>query len=253
MCNECGCDEKLENSIENNKFDIKEESNNNNEIKIEKNILDENDLIADKINHEFIHKEILCVNILGSPGSGKTTFIENISKYLGSDKIFVIQGDLESDVDKIRLEKQNIKTFQINTHSGCHLNSEMIFDALKKINLEGINYLFIENIGNLVCPANIKLGQEIDIIISSTTEGSDKPKKYPIIFNNADAILISKMDLAKHVAFNKQEYVSDLKQINNKGEIFYVSSKKEDSFRKVADFFKKNLDKLKEKSKKHNH
>jgi hydrogenase nickel incorporation protein HypB len=251
MCDECGCDEQKEpkknNNIESKRKNIKKE------IIIEKSILNENDIIANKINHKLMHKEILCINIMGSPGSGKTTFIENISKFLGSTNIFVIQGDLESDVDKIRLEKQNIKAFQINTHSGCHLNSEMIFEAIEKIKLEGINYLFIENIGNLVCPANIKLGQEFDIIISSTTEGSDKPKKYPIIFNSADAIIISKIDLAEYVGFNKDEYIFDLKKINNKAKIFYVTSKKEESFKEIADYFKNKLNQLKEKSKKHHH
>ena len=125
-------------------------------------------------------------------------------KEIDPKDIAVIQGDCESDIDKQRLEKSKIYTHQINTHSGCHLNSSMINSALIDMDLAGKKYLLIENVGNLVCPAGVNIGQHMDLIVSSTTEGSDKPKKYPQIFMDASVVVISKADLAKHVGFSEE-------------------------------------------------
>jgi hydrogenase nickel incorporation protein HypB len=171
---------------------------------------------------------------MGSPGAGKTTVIEGIAKHIPVSDIAVIQGDLESDIDKLRLEKLKITTYQINTHSGCHLNASMINSALMEMNLAGKKYLIVENVGNLVCPADVNLGQHMNILVSSTTEGSDKPKKYPIIFRSSEIIILSKYDLAKHVDFNESNYLNDIKHINANAEIIKTSSKDADSFHEVA-------------------
>jgi len=219
VCKDCGCEEKTHTSIP-----------------INKSLTEENDKIAHKNEHSFLHNNIICINILGAPGSGKTSMIENLSKHLGSNNIAVIQGDLESSIDKERLEKQNIQTFQINTHSGCHLTASQIQAAIINMDLKHKKYLFIENVGNLVCPAGVKLGQAADIVLSSTTEGSDKPKKYPIIFHNAKLVVITKSDLAQAVDFNEETYIKDLKSINKEVKIIATSTKKPDSFKEVAHF-----------------
>lgn len=218
MCEECGCDE-----VENKET-----------IEVDKDLRDENDRIAGENKHTLLHKKVFPVNIMGSPGSGKTTLIESLTNYIEPSEISVIQGDLENDVDKRKLESQGIKTYQINTHSGCHLNAEMINDAIEDMNLKGKKYLFIENVGNLVCPAGVNLGHEFNIVISSTAEGADKPKKYPVIFNEANMVVISKTDMAELAGFNKEEYVNDLKTINPRMHIVETTKNDINSYKEIA-------------------
>ena len=219
MCQECGC-EDVENKT----------------IIVNKSLTETNDAIAHSLWHKLQEKEIFCVNILGAPGSGKTSVLEGISEYIPASEMAVIQGDLESDIDKQRLEKKSIKTHQINTHSACHLNAQLIKDALTNFDLSGKKYLFIENVGNLVCPAGVKIGQHLDIVVSATTEGSDKAKKYPIIFHNAKLALISKYDLAKTVEFDEEQYSKDVKEANEKIKLLKTSSKDIQSFKEIADY-----------------
>jgi hydrogenase nickel incorporation protein HypB len=223
MCQECGCGNK------------KEEHEHKREIVIEKNIKEHNDKVAHDNWHYLDEKKIFCINIMGSPGSGKTTFIEGISRFINPKDIFVIQGDLESDIDKKRLEKAGISAYQINTHSGCHLNADMIKTAMMNIDITGKKYLLIENVGNLVCPAGVSLGQMLNIVVSSVAEGSDKPKKYPYIFMDANMIILSKYDIAGAVDFQEEEYLKDIMNINSKAKIF-KTSKNKDSFHEPAHF-----------------
>jgi hydrogenase nickel incorporation protein HypB len=216
MCEKCGCEEKR--------------------IIVNKSITEENDIIAE-MNANFLNKKkILCVNMMGAPDCGKTTVIESIAKHIDPKELTIIQGNLESDIDKKRIEKRRITTYQINTHSGCHLNSQMVNSALAKLDLEGKKYILVENVGNLVCPAGVKIGQHINMVVSSTTEGSDKPKKYPIIFLDADAVVISKHDLIKYVDFDEKEYVNMIKKINAKAKIIYTSIHDLGSFNEIANF-----------------
>jgi len=208
------------------------------EVEVDINVSHANDEIAE-VNRKLLDKnKIRCVNIMGSPGAGKTTLIEGIAGHINPKKIAVIQGDLESDIDQKRLEKAGIETFQINTHSGCHLNAHMVEHALEDMDIEGKKYLLIENVGNLVCPAGVNLGEHMKIVVSSTTEGSDKPKKYPIIFLDADAVVLSKMDLADAVDFDEKQYVDDIRKINRGIEIFRTDKNKR-SFEDIAGFLEK--------------
>ena len=225
MCEDCGCEEKI--------------------IHINKSVHEHNNEVAHKLWHKFQKEGMLCVNVVGGPGSGKTSLIEEMGKFL--EEVCVIQGDLESDIDKQRLEKQNISTFQINTHSGCHLTANLIKEAINQFDTTGKKYLFIENVGNLVCPAGVKLGECLIIVVSSTAEGGDKPKKYPIIFRGAKAVVITKHDLAAHVDFNQTQYLMDLNEINPNINIFMTTTRKKSSFKEIAIFLKEEREALLEK------
>ncbi|MGM5482508.1 MAG: hydrogenase nickel incorporation protein HypB [Nanobdellota archaeon] len=235
MCEECGCEENKET------------------IKVEKDLRQENDKMAAETKHKLLHKKVYPINLMGSPGSGKTTLIQNLANYLNPEEIAVIQGDLESDIDKKKLEKDKILTYQINTHSGCHLNSAMVRDALENMQLQGKKYLIIENVGNLVCPAGVKLGQDFNIVVSSTAEGADKPKKYPVIFNEANLVVISKMDIAKAVNFKREDYIKDLKQINPDMKIIETTNTNKESYKKIAEIIRQNHEKWEETESKHQH
>ncbi len=225
MCDECGCnDHKPENKEPQKVFEI------------DKPVTIVNDVIAAQIKEFLKEKEILCINLMGSPGSGKTTVLEGISRYIDPHEMAVIQGDLESDIDKKRLEGSGIFAHQINTHSGCHLNASMINKALMGMDMLNKKYLIIENVGNLVCPARVDIGQHLNILVSSTTEGSDKPKKYPIMFLDSKLLIISKYDLKDAVGFDEAQYLKDVSNINGKVKIIKTSLKDPDSFKDIAGF-----------------
>jgi len=199
-------------------------------MKINKSVTETNENIAASIRKHL--NKIISVNIMGAPGAGKTTLIEGIAKHIDPKQIAVIQGDLESNIDKIRMEKAGIQTIQINTHSGCHLNADMVLKAIQRLDLSAIRFLLIENVGNLVCPAGIDLGEDLKIVVSATTEGSDKPKKYPVIFHDTDAVVISKYDLAEIVGFDEKKYTDDVSKIT-RAQIFRTAR---DSFKEFAQF-----------------
>jgi hydrogenase nickel incorporation protein HypB len=203
-------------------------------IDVNRSVSEANDAIAEKIVHSLSGKMILCINVMGAPGSGKTTVLEAIVPQIGAARIAVIQGDLESDIDKKRMEALDVPTYQINTHSGCHLNAVQIEDAIRELDLEGRRFLFIENVGNLVCPANKRIGQHLNIVVSSTAEGSDKPRKYPIIFKDADAVVVSKHDLSTAVGFDESTYLIDIQKMNPHAKLVKTSSKDSSSFRALA-------------------
>ena len=193
--------------------------------------------ISKILRETFKKSDLKVINVMGSPGSGKTTFIESVICELGKEKCFVIEGDLSSKVDTKRLEKKAINAFQINTGNGCHLTSEDILKAVKKIEFTGKKYLFIENVGNLVCTANKDLGENLRILVSSTAEGDDKPEKYPIIFQFTNSVVISKTDLQKQCEFNKKKFTKDCLKLNSKLKIFEFEKGKKMS-KEIIDFLK---------------
>lgn len=160
-------------------------------------------------------KGILFINMIGSPGCGKTTLLEETAKRaLGKFTFAVIEGDLETSRDAERLAALGVISHQINTHGGCHLEAHSVERVIKRLPLEGIDVIFVENVGNLVCPAEFDLGEDFKIAVLSTAEGADKPLKYPMLFANSRAIILTKIDLLPYVRFDMEMLKKDLSSLN---------------------------------------
>ena len=193
-------------------------------ITVERKILEKNDAIAAKIREVLKGKNIFSFNILSSPGSGKTSLVEKTIDYLKSRiKIAVIEGDVQTDLDAQRINMLEIPVTQIVTNGGCHLEAGLVRDALNSLNLNGVQLLIIENVGNLVCPAGYDLGEEIKVVILSTTEGDDKPLKYPAMFRKASVLIINKIDLLPYVNCSAEKIKSNALLINPQLRIFETS------------------------------
>jgi hydrogenase nickel incorporation protein HypB len=194
------------------------------EIKIIKNILDRNQDKANEVRNLLLLKKVLMVNIISSPGAGKTTLLERACEAIGAEfRIGVIEGDITTDRDAQRLKKYNIPIVVINTEGGCHLDSHSISKVLDSFDLDNLDVLFVENVGNLICPSQFDLGESFKMAIVSTTEGDDKPGKYPMLFREAVAVLLNKIDLIPYTNFNFESFSSDLKKINSQIPLFEIS------------------------------
>ena len=194
------------------------------EIKVLKDILGANEQIA-KGNRELLDSHgIFAVNLMSSPGAGKTSLIlETIKRLKGKVKIGVIEGDVSSSLDAEKVGKEGVPVIQINTGGECHLDANMLSNALSHLPLQDIKLLFIENVGNLICPAEFALGEHKKVLISSLPEGDDKPFKYPLMFHKADIVLINKIDLLPYLKFDIEAFSRAIKGINEKVEIFPLS------------------------------
>ncbi|NOQ17778.1 MAG: hydrogenase nickel incorporation protein HypB [Dehalococcoidales bacterium] len=194
------------------------------EIKVLKNILSANDEIAER-NHALLDKNnVFAVNIMASPGAGKTSLIlETIRRLKDRIRIGVIEGDITSSVDAETVGKEGVPVVQINTGGGCHLDANMIRNALGNMTLEDIELLLIENVGNLVCPAEFTIGDHKKVLVSSTPEGHDKPFKYPLMFHTVDVVLLNKADLMPYLDFDLEIFSQAIKGINEKIEVFPIS------------------------------
>lgn len=193
-------------------------------IEVNKRVLEKNDDIASRLN-QFLHdREILLVNLLGTPGSGKTTLLERILERVDIRKVAVIEGDLYTDSDAKRIENFGVRTIQLNTCGACHLEASMIQEAIHKLDLNGIEVIIIDNIGNLVCTAEFKLGEDKRIMVFSVTEGNDKPLKYPLMFQTTDILIINKMDLIRYTNFNIEDFKKDVWILNPQCRIYECSA-----------------------------
>jgi hydrogenase nickel incorporation protein HypB len=194
------------------------------EIKVLKNILGANDQIAAKNRELMESHEVFAVNVMASPGAGKTSVVlQTIRALKGKVKIGVIEGDIASSIDAETVAKEGVPVVQINTGGECHLESFQIQNALHNLPLADIDLLLIENVGNLVCPAEFSIGEDLKVLIASVPEGDDKPYKYPLMFNTVDAIVLNKIDLLPYVKFNVDSFTKTVKNINSKVELFKVS------------------------------
>ncbi|HMK60215.1 MAG TPA: hydrogenase nickel incorporation protein HypB [Dissulfurispiraceae bacterium] len=195
-------------------------------LKLADKILTANERIAEGNRKFFDEKGIFVINLISSPGAGKTTLLETTIKTLGDEvKLGVIEGDIMGTDDAERIDCLGVPVVQINTGGACHLDAGMISDVLGELPLNDIRLLFIENVGNLVCPAEFKLGEDIKVAILSLTEGHDKPLKYPIIFQESKALLISKVDLKPVLDVDVEKIKRDARSLNPSIEIFEISSK----------------------------
>lgn len=211
------------------------------DIQVMENIYGENDKVSSEIQSELSGHGIFAVNIIGSPGAGKTSSLINIIKRLGGIKAYVIEGDIQSDIDTVNLRSLGIETVQINTGGECHLDATLIRNTLPRLGLGEKGVMFIENIGNLVCPAEFNIGENIKMLISTVTEGADKPYKYPLAFEKAAAILLNKADLLPYVDFDLDYYKKGVRALNPDAPIFLVSSKTGEGFDEVSSWLKKRI------------
>jgi hydrogenase nickel incorporation protein HypB len=195
-------------------------------IKLAQKILAKNDDYASANRKFFKRNNILCINMISSPGSGKTTILEQTAKVLKKKiKIAVIEGDLYTERDAERIRKAGLQAIQIETKGACHLNADQITKAVHKLDTENLDVLVIENVGNLVCPSDFDLGEIVRVVVLSTAEGDDKCVKYPGSFAQADVLLINKIDLAKHLDFNIAKAKRDARKLNKQLKIFEISAK----------------------------
>ncbi len=196
------------------------------QINMESNLLGANDLLARRNRALFADKGLLVINLMSSPGSGKTTILERTIEFMdGRLKMGVIEGDLYTDQDALRIEKKGVEVIQINTEGACHLDAGMVGKAFNQLPSADLDMVFIENVGNLVCPAEFDLGEDFKTVVLSTAEGNDKPLKYPLIFHQARAILLNKIDLLPYTDFNLDRFREDLARINPSATVFMVSGR----------------------------
>ncbi len=194
-------------------------------IEVEQDILHHNDLMAARNRGYFDAKNILALNLVSSPGSGKTSILERTLTDLINDLSFaVIEGDQQTMNDANRIDALKVPVIQINTGKGCHLESDMVYDAVKQLAPKDNSILMIENVGNLVCPSMFDLGEKNRVVIISTTEGEDKPLKYPDMFDTSDICIINKIDLLPYLSFDMEKLKTSALQVNPKLQFFEVSA-----------------------------
>ena len=200
-------------------------------VDLARSILSENDHMAAHSREHFNENNVFVVNLMSSPGAGKTSLLEaTISILKDNYSIAVIEGDLETENDADRIRAQGIPCVQITTGTACHLDAEIVHKALHDIKLADVDILFIENVGNLVCPASFDLGQHADAVLLSTPEGDDKPSKYPVMFREADIILLTKTDLLPLLEdFSTERAHNNIKKLANPAPVLEVSTKNTDS------------------------
>lgn len=233
MCATCGCDAdgKVTMHEPGHQHELNEHSHDHHShdhqkkaVDVEKDILHENDLLAARNRGYFDAKNILALNLVSSPGSGKTSLLERtLIDCKGELEFCVIEGDQQTTNDADRIHATGTKVVQINTGKGCHLDAHMVLHALQGMKPKDNSVLFIENVGNLVCPAMFDLGEKERVVIISTTEGDDKPLKYPDMFYSSSLCIINKTDLLPYVSFDMEKVKANAKKINPKLEIIELS------------------------------
>lgn len=215
-------------------------------IKVLTNILKVNEEVGSENKAILQEKGVYTVNLMSSPGSGKTSILEKlITKMKNHLKIAVIEGDIYTVKDAERIQVLGVQVVQINTEGACHLDASMIKAAMEELNLYGIDLLVIENVGNLVCPAEFDVGEDIKISVLSTAEGSDKPLKYPLMFEKSSAVILNKTDLMEFTNFNKEDFYKDIKSINANVKVFETSCTKDQGIEELCKWIKEKIDEKK--------
>lgn len=195
-------------------------------VQVRENVLKHNDVIARNLRKTFRNAGVFVVSLVSSPGAGKTEFLEKTMQLLVPDfRVAALVGDLATDNDAERLARSNAPVKQITTGTVCHLEAQMVENALNGWDLGTLDLLFIENVGNLVCPSSYDLGEDLRLVLMSTTEGEDKPLKYPTIFNTADVAVITKIDIAAAVEFDRGKALESIHRVRPGMKVFTLSAK----------------------------
>ncbi len=193
-------------------------------VTIERKVLEKNDEIARRNREEFLRRNIFAVNLVSSPGSGKTSILERtLEHFNGKFPVGIIEGDVQTDLDAQRIAKHAVPVVQVVTNGMCHLEAKFVNDALPAFHEKDIRLLIIENVGNLVCPSNYDLGEAFKAVVLSTTEGDDKPLKYPAMFRSASVLLVNKIDLLPYVNCSLETIKKNALAVNPKLKIFSLS------------------------------
>lgn len=215
------------------------------QIAVRANILDENDNVAKEINAALTLKGVLALNIMGSPGCGKTSILEKTIEALNKElRLAVVEGDLYTDKDARRIAKYGVPAIQINTDGGCHLNAGMVKEALAELDIDNLDIVIVENVGNLVCPAEFNIGEHAKVVVLSITEGEDKPQKYPLAFRAAQAAVINKVDLIPYTDFDSKVAANDILSINPDIMLIPMSCRTGEGFDLWLEWLKSSLAKL---------
>jgi len=218
-------------------------------VEVRAKVLKQNDLLARTLRDRFQSDGTCAVGLVSSPGSGKTAFLEKLLGSLADEyRVAALVGDLATDNDAARLQRATPNVRQITTGTICHLDAQMIDTALTSWQIEPVDFLFIENVGNLVCPSSYDLGEELRFVLLSATEGEDKPLKYPTIFNSSDVAIITKMDLAEAAEFNIVAARRNIESVRPGMHVFEVSAKTGRGLEEVLTFLKAQLARSRESS-----
>lgn len=205
------------------------------EVKVMKNIMHANQKLAEENRNFFDSKRIRAINIMASPGSGKTsTILKLIEEFGDKINVAVVEGDIASSIDAEKIDKLGKPVIQINTGGGCHLDANMIKTAAESLDLKDDTILFIENVGNLVCPSSFDLGEGIKMVIASVPEGHDKPYKYTSMFEAADIVVLNKIDLMPYIDFDRDSFYKGVRALNEKTEIVEVCCKTGEGIDRLA-------------------
>ena len=211
-------------------------------VDVEQDVLHHNNLLAQRNRGYFDAKNIVAINLVSSPGSGKTTLLERTLHDINYRfNCYVIEGDQQTTKDADRINATNTPVVQINTGKGCHLDAHMVFHAVEHLQPQDNSFLFIENVGNLVCPAMFDLGETARVVIASVTEGDDKPLKYPDMFHSSQLCIINKIDLLPYVPFDVDDFISNALKVNPDLQFLEVSALKADGLRDWYHWLKKHL------------
>lgn len=209
-------------------------------ISIRQSVMAADEKIAGLLRRKLSEKKILMLNLIGSPGAGKTSLLEATLK-AGRFRSAVIEGDIATSRDAERISRTGTRAVQINTRGGCHLESHLVQKAMEELDLDGLDVIFIENVGNLVCPAEFDLGEDMKVAVSSVPEGPDKPLKYPHLFSRAGAVLLTKIDLVRHIGFDRELFWGDVEGLNPLAGKLEVSSLDGSGIREWIDLIEKRV------------
>ena len=214
-------------------------------LELKHNIFKENEVTADKIREEFKKQKKLMINVMSSPGSGKTTtLLRTIERLQDTTRIGVMECDIDASVDAVTIENGGAKAIQLHTGGMCHMDATMTQQGLNEMGMDDVDLIFIENVGNLVCPAEFDTGASINITILSVPEGDDKPAKYPLVYTVSDVVLINKIDTLPVFDFNKELVEKRIHELNPNAQILYISSKKDEGFEPWINYLKEKMEEV---------